>query len=195
MIDKHAETLCWKCGNAVPDNLGHGCSWSKSFIPVDGWVAKEVEKSTVYDARHGKSRMTYRVLSCPEYIEDHGTGAESITDDNAIYALANAVVKTLANDYMNALAMRIRIKDRADVRKTLLAVVAKDYRMLYPKQAKRLYGRIHTGKEISDNIHKIHYLERTFESEYIKNICTGNPTYIMNKCRKMYGFKPKERER
>lgn len=30
-------TLCWFCQNAVPDNDGHGCEWSRHGNPVDGW--------------------------------------------------------------------------------------------------------------------------------------------------------------
>lgn len=36
------ETLCWTCQNACG-----GCSWSKSFTPVEGWDAKPTKHKHV----------------------------------------------------------------------------------------------------------------------------------------------------
>lgn len=61
------ETLCWRCKNAVPDKKkGTGCSWSKSFEPVEGWDAKEVQIK-LYE---GKSCTSYIVKKCPMFKED-----------------------------------------------------------------------------------------------------------------------------
>ena len=46
------QTLCWSCQNAT----NGGCSWSRSFTPVEGWVANK--------------GIGYNVKSCPEYIQD-----------------------------------------------------------------------------------------------------------------------------
>lgn len=43
------DTLCWSCKNYY-----NGCSWSKSFEPVEGWKAK-------------KTKMGYLVLECPKF--------------------------------------------------------------------------------------------------------------------------------
>lgn len=48
-------TLCWNCANAVPDKEGHGCSWSRRLIPVEGWTVQ---------------KKTNLVLECPEYVCD-----------------------------------------------------------------------------------------------------------------------------
>lgn len=54
--------LCFDCEHAVPDSRGHGCSWSRDFIPVEGWVAEKDRKSP-----NGTSRGfdSYAVTSCP----------------------------------------------------------------------------------------------------------------------------------
>ena len=59
----HSKTICWTCQNACG-----GCSWSKSFIPVEGW---EAEPAMLYakDKAHG-GVQSYEVLRCPEYIPD-----------------------------------------------------------------------------------------------------------------------------
>ena len=53
-------TLCWNCKNAS----GGGCSWSKSFIPVDGWDAKRGYINT-----GGRHLETYTVVACPKFVE------------------------------------------------------------------------------------------------------------------------------
>ena len=50
-------SLCWQC-----QNYAGGCSWSRHFIPVKGWVAVPVE--------NGNSSPSYRVKKCPEFIKD-----------------------------------------------------------------------------------------------------------------------------
>lgn len=57
-------TLCWWCVNSVPTEE-HGCSWSREFVPIDGWRAtKEIRK---YDV---KEIETYTVHWCPQYIRE-----------------------------------------------------------------------------------------------------------------------------
>lgn len=70
----HAKpTLCWNCRNAVPDREGtRGCSWSRDFIPVEGWDATP-QKLAVYYGKSRKSRMrlgdSFIVQSCPKFEE------------------------------------------------------------------------------------------------------------------------------
>lgn len=49
---------CWTCENA----LG-GCSWSRAFIPVEGW---EAEKTEIRVGERGDG-TTYKIKRCPEY--------------------------------------------------------------------------------------------------------------------------------
>ena len=61
------DTLCWECANAVPDLYGkRGCTWSRRFEPVEGWVAKKVHKAS-YDHVGGDS---YHVIKCPMFVQD-----------------------------------------------------------------------------------------------------------------------------
>ena len=62
-----AQTLCWKCQNAVPKKAEdgryiRGCRWSIARKPVDGW---EAEQKTL------ECRTTYKVISCPKFKADH----------------------------------------------------------------------------------------------------------------------------
>ena len=50
-------TKCWTCKNACG-----GCSWSREFIPVDGWEAKKT-----FHPSNGKFAESYYIKSCPEY--------------------------------------------------------------------------------------------------------------------------------
>ena len=58
-----SRTICWTCQNAVL-----GCSWSKHFIPVEGWDATP---TMLYakDKAHGGVR-SYEVHRCPQYVPD-----------------------------------------------------------------------------------------------------------------------------
>ena len=53
---------CWTCQKACG-----GCSWSRSFKPIPGWIA---EKTFIpSNDRHAES---YKIISCPEYIKERG---------------------------------------------------------------------------------------------------------------------------
>ena len=53
------EQLCCRCQNACG-----GCSWSRKFVPVDGWVANP----TIIKDSEGDI-TSYRIISCPEFVE------------------------------------------------------------------------------------------------------------------------------
>lgn len=53
------ETLCWNCQNAC----NSGCSWSKNFIPVEGWEATP----TISD--RFTNTESYHVHKCPQFKE------------------------------------------------------------------------------------------------------------------------------
>ena len=52
-------SICWDCKNALL-----GCSWSRDFVPVEGWKALKSELIT----GRNRSTETYRVISCPEFV-------------------------------------------------------------------------------------------------------------------------------
>ena len=61
---RHRESQpCWTC-----DNYASGCSWSRNFTPVKGWVAEKVEHrySNIADD------TTYKIIYCPEYANTQG---------------------------------------------------------------------------------------------------------------------------
>jgi len=56
-------TLCWRCINSVPSpRTGAGCSWSRKFVPVEGWEA--IPTTIDKDRTH-----SYLVKKCPEFTE------------------------------------------------------------------------------------------------------------------------------
>ena len=56
MCERKASTLCWDCKRALGD-----CPWSRSFEPVEGWVAVP----TVIYYHSQPSVDSYCVISCP----------------------------------------------------------------------------------------------------------------------------------
>lgn len=52
-------TLCWRCRHAVP-SASTGCSWSRRFVPVEGWTAEKHQQK-----QSGSVYETYCVISCP----------------------------------------------------------------------------------------------------------------------------------
>lgn len=58
------QSICWKCSNCYG-----GCSWSRSYIPVDGWEAEQ-RNIEGHDKKAEKILISYRVDSCPEFAED-----------------------------------------------------------------------------------------------------------------------------
>lgn len=57
--------ICINCKNAVPDNRGHGCEWSRNFDPVPGWTAEP----TILRAG-GNEIESYRITDCPKFERD-----------------------------------------------------------------------------------------------------------------------------
>lgn len=54
------ESKCWDCKNCYG-----GCSWSREFKPVNGWEAIETNLPS-----NGAYATSYKVIECPEFIED-----------------------------------------------------------------------------------------------------------------------------
>lgn len=55
------DTICWRCDKACGK-----CSWSKSFVPVENWIAKP----TKVKIEMGKYLQSYIVYECPEFRND-----------------------------------------------------------------------------------------------------------------------------
>ena len=64
-------TICWACGNAVPDAEGErGCPWSREGRPVEGWEA-ERRDIRIQPRRPGEERRaveSYQVITCPVFV-------------------------------------------------------------------------------------------------------------------------------
>lgn len=56
--DENAQ-LCWRCSNACG-----GCSWSQSFIPIEGWKAESV---VIKDSEGDIN--SYKIKKCPQFIK------------------------------------------------------------------------------------------------------------------------------
>lgn len=63
-LKKHYQP-CWDCTKACG-----GCTWSKDFTPIKGWVAeKHISDRVIYE---GKTYIieSYKILKCPEFIDE-----------------------------------------------------------------------------------------------------------------------------
>lgn len=60
-------TLCWHCQNAT----NSGCSWSRSFKPVEGWEATPTIINQGVRRQTGEHELTesFFVHKCPKFIE------------------------------------------------------------------------------------------------------------------------------
>jgi hypothetical protein len=56
---RYNDSLCWHCTKACGEY-----SWSRNLTPVEGWNAEEIVRETNHNGL-----PSYKVISCPEYIE------------------------------------------------------------------------------------------------------------------------------
>lgn len=174
------KTICWECMNAVPVGE-YGCSWSRRFEPVDGWVATKTRKNTSIGE-------TYCVHKCPEFIAGHEADKPLTNDDEAIIDIANQVVSLLAKDYMYTLRKRIRIVEKEPRMVLLNKIIDPWYRVTYKDQCKRLYGTFYSKKDVTANKNQIYYLHRMFDTKTVKLFCQGNTNYIRSECERVTGY-------
>ena len=80
-------TLCWDCANACTD----GCSWSKSFIPVEGWDAVEM---------HIGRDPSYLVKECPKFVPDDKDSRLRDLDTDGCLRLAEKLMEITREDYI-----------------------------------------------------------------------------------------------
>lgn len=99
-------TLCWKCRNAVPTATS-GCSWSRDFVPVPGWVA---EKHTTPHANDGGTITAYCVDYCPEFQKDSKVPEQICKNDEACMRLAVIILQKQMERYRQALDQYARTR-------------------------------------------------------------------------------------
>ena len=99
-------TLCWKCRNAVPTETT-GCSWSRDFVPVDGWV---VENHTTPHANDGGMITAYCVDYCPEFQKDSKAPEQICKNDEACMRLAVIILQKQMERYRQALDQYARTR-------------------------------------------------------------------------------------
>jgi hypothetical protein len=61
-MKKEHETLCWRCQKA-----GGKCSWSKSFIPIEGWKAIPTKLKINDRSRRDGETDSFDIYECPEF--------------------------------------------------------------------------------------------------------------------------------
>ena len=66
-------TKCWDCAKAA----SHGCTWSASLQPVEGWTAVPTEKYLV----KGQKIKSFLVTDCPEFERDAWNGGALRLDE------------------------------------------------------------------------------------------------------------------
>ena len=64
--DERKETLCWSCAKYCG-----GCSWSRTFTPVKGWLAtKRIAWRKQQPREPAAKCVSYTVIACPEFVSD-----------------------------------------------------------------------------------------------------------------------------
>lgn len=81
------ESLCWAC---TRPGTG-GCSWDKSFTPVEGWEAEKRE----FPGACSHPNFSYHVIKCPLFEKDEGYykptgGRYSVVPQNTLIKLVKA---------------------------------------------------------------------------------------------------------
>lgn len=85
--------LCKKCAG--------GCSWSKSFEPVDGWKAEK----TIFDGATHEGE-SYKILFCPEF-EEGDPLDECEIDNVGALNLLEKIVALAAEDFKAAVKQKL----------------------------------------------------------------------------------------
>lgn len=102
-------TLCWRCRHAVP-SASTGCSWSRRFVPVEGWTAEKHRQRS-----NGSVYETYCVTSCPLFQKDSRNSADSCKDDTGCIRIAEHILRGQMNRYRTALERYARTRSDNDL--------------------------------------------------------------------------------
>ncbi len=172
------DSLCWHCSRATDGS----CSWSNSFIPVDGWDA---EKSVI---KGHYSADTFFVKGCPLFAKYE----PPVMDDIGVEKLSDAVMARAGRDYLDLMEHEKNIREQDKALGTK--------RALYGNWTRRNREPIKWNRfssdtwktlynfEIFDN--EILAIERFFKSEKAEMFATNiNPIYIMETIQKKVGLR------
>lgn len=119
-----SDSLCWKCSRSTDSS----CSWSRAFIPVDGWDAEPTERySEVY-------KTSYCVRSCPQF-KAHDTRS---LNDIGTEKLCNAVMARMGTDYMRTLIAINKATD--EYQKAILKSDAHAYERFFKSEYAEMFG-------------------------------------------------------
>jgi len=82
------DTKCWDCAKAC---VG-GCSWSREFIPVEGWDAKETENAA--------GVTSYIVRECPEFESEPEEHRIPNLNTEGCLAMVERLMEITRDDYI-----------------------------------------------------------------------------------------------
>lgn len=88
--------LCKKCAG--------GCSWSRSFEPVDGWKAEKTLHVNYTDEHDGES---YKILFCPEFEEGDPLDDGEMDYEGAMNLLEK-IVASAVEDFKAAVKQKMQ---------------------------------------------------------------------------------------
>lgn len=112
-------TCCAQCKNAVG-----GCSWSKSFEPIPGWLTEPTKNRDRDDG--------LKILWCPQFAEGDPLD-DRAPNDRGLMNFACAIFEQAASDYKAAIKRRDTFPDDSDTKKTII-----ECELLLGKHAERL---------------------------------------------------------
>lgn len=81
-------TLCWDCEKAC----NGGCSWSRAFIPVEGWKANP--------DINGNGVESFLVIECPEFSKEDRESRTRDLDTEGCVRLLEQMMKITREDYI-----------------------------------------------------------------------------------------------
>lgn len=99
-------SLCLDCANACC-----GCSWSRSFVPVSGWVAEPQKINN----RYGNTVVqldSFRVISCPCFKHDRPHKLGYKVTKQILSKLVGGSIRSVSYDKLFQLNKRIRQLDK-----------------------------------------------------------------------------------
>ena len=86
-VKNTSKSLCWSCTKAC----NHGCSWSESFTPVEGWDAEfDINCNGV---------ESYVVNACPEFIRETPENKNRDLDEDGCIRLVERLMEITHDDY------------------------------------------------------------------------------------------------
>lgn len=93
---KKSDSLCWNCKRNCS-----GCSWSKSYIPVNGWVAEKKTYSVTSNKRYPPTVYdSYTVKKCALYEQDNECNIRIMERcEDGVFEMIYGMVDRSVKDY------------------------------------------------------------------------------------------------